>query len=698
MIRFCKRCWLLAVCLFSASFVTNAAPIAPDSLIALSKKTFLQKLYGHTPDTRDVSVRSASFYKNGADTVMLITNFNKGFLVMSTDDAISPVLAYSLDEQMDFDNMPPAALDWLDQYAREIAFVRSNPERSVHPGWNALKNGNAIKGDSVVVSPLLTAKWNQTKYYNKYSPEDDNVPAAYGRRTPNGCVAVAMAMIMYYYRYPAHGTGSHTNHTDYGNYYVNFGQQNYCYEAMEDVLTGPNDEVAKLIFHCATSVDMMYGSTGSGAYSHNVTEAMQTYFGYSPNASIVGRYNYSNSQWKQMLKTELNNRRPVYYSGHGDEGGHAFVCDGYNEDNLFHFNFGWGGSSNGYYSLSSSESSSAVGGFYHNQQMIVNCYPGDANYPYYCTDKIVKASKGTIEDGSGPSHYQNNTHCMMAITDDYADFISISLQMMDTEDGQDTLSFWDGHPSNGHLLKSFSGQLPSQLNYTFQTDTLYVTFNTNGSETGQGWRFSYEVTSLSFYCSYELHRTHQGTITDGSGSLNYMPNSYCIWRIWPNQAQYIILSFSEMDIHPNDNLFIYDVHSQSSNLVATYSGNQIPEPLTVNTNKIMMILETDNYLNAGGFTLSWITDSIVSSIQDLQGGDVIIYPNPVSNQLHVSIPSFSQRTDIQLYDLSGKLVRKTMAASSADCIMDVSSLPSGIYILKVCDDKNVFRRKIVVER
>ena len=127
---------------------------------------------------------------------MLITNFNKGFLVLATDDAVSPVLAYSPDEQMVLEDMPPAAQDWLDQYAQEIALVRNNPERSAHPDWKALKNGNAGKGDSVIVSPLLTAKWNQTKYYNQYSPEDDSVPSAYGRRTPNGCVAVAMAMIM----------------------------------------------------------------------------------------------------------------------------------------------------------------------------------------------------------------------------------------------------------------------------------------------------------------------------------------------------------------------------------------------------------------------------------------------------------------------------------------------------------------------
>jgi hypothetical protein len=697
MIQFCKRCWLLAVCLFLASFVTNAAPVAPDSLIALSKKAFLQKLNGFTTDTRNVSVRSASFYKNGADTVMLITNFNKGFLVLATDDAISPVLAYSPDEQMVLEDMPPAARDWLDQYAQEIAFVRNNPERSAHPDWKALKNGNAGKGDSVIVSPLLTAKWNQTKYYNKYSPEDDSVPSAYGRRTPNGCVAVAMAMIMYYYRYPLHGTGSHTNYTDYGDFYVNFGQQNYCYEAMEDALTSPNDEVAKLIFHCATSVDMMYGPTGSGAYSFDVPDAMKTYFGYSSNTSIVGRYNYSSSQWKQMLKTELNNGRPVYYSGHGDEGGHAFVCDGYNENNLFHFNFGWGGSSNGYYALNASESSSAVGGFHHSQQMIVNCYPGDENYPYYCTNGIVNSSRGTIEDGSGPLHYQNNTQCMKAITDDHMDYINISLQMLDTEDGQDSLSFWDGHPSNGRLLQSFSGQLPSQMNYSFQTDTLYVTFNTNESGTAQGWRFSYEVVSYEYFCGYEQYRTHQGTISDGSGSLNYIPNSYCVWRIWPTHAQYIILSFSEMDIHPNDNLYVYDVKSQHNKLVANYSGNQIPEPLMVNSGKIMVILETDNYLNAGGFTMSWITDSVVSSIQEPDGA-VTLYPNPVSNQLHISLPAGSQKADLYLYDMSGKLVRKMSSFSEQDCIMDVSSIPSGIYILKVCDDKNVFRRKIVVER
>lgn len=695
MIHCCKRFWLLVVCLFMASFVVNAAPVSPDSLITLSKKAFSQKL-SLSCDYRDISVKSHTFFQQGNDTVMLITNFDRGFIVLSADDAVSPVLAYSLDDNLDLNDAPPAVQDWLGQYAREISTLKTLP---THPAWKTLSQDVVAtrSTDRSQVRPLLTALWNQTRYYNQYSPEDDRSPALYDNRTPNGCVAVAMAMIMYYYRYPLHGTGSHTNYTDYGNFYVNFAQQNYYYEAMEDALDGYNNEVAKLIFHCATAVDMHYAPDGSGAYSATVPDAMYNYFGYQSSISYVSRSNYSNSLWASLLKNELDNKRPIYYSGHGSEGGHAFVCDGYDENGLFHFNFGWGGSSNGYYVLNVSEDSSAVGGFYYWQGAVINCYPGDDNYPYYCNSQVIDCSRGTLEDGSSTNNYLNNVNCTSVIAMENQQSVSIHFQYFDTQLDHDSLSFWDGHPDNGHLLLTLSGAITSAGSYEFQTDSLYVTFVSDDSETGMGWRFSYEVIQNSDYlCSYHIYRTHKGTLNDGSGSYNYLPNSFCAWRIWPYNAQYITLDFSELDISPEDELLIYNSSLTSHSLLLKLTGNTVPEPMTFNCSRIHLIFKSDNYLNGSGFTLSWETDSATSGIDDVSAGAVIIYPNPATDMITIQLPDIMHPASVVLYDIAGRPVRQMLGVSTS-CNISVSNLPRGVYLVKCFDDTHVYTRKFVLK-
>ena len=119
---------------------------------------------------------------------------------------------------------------------------------------------------------------------------------------------------------------------------------------MADTLQESNTAVATLVYHCGISVRMKYSSNGSGAYSQDVPEALQQYF-YYPAASYVRRANYDNQQWQRIIRNNLNQQHPVYYAGASSLGGHAFVCDGYDGKGMFHFNFGWDGVADGYYTL-----------------------------------------------------------------------------------------------------------------------------------------------------------------------------------------------------------------------------------------------------------------------------------------------------------------------------------------------------------
>ncbi|PLX12118.1 MAG: hypothetical protein C0594_02825, partial [Marinilabiliales bacterium] len=207
-----------------------------------------------------------------------------------------------------------------------------------------------------VVEPLLGAiEWDQNGMdggWNSACPEDASAPwYAYGH-TFAGCVATATAMIMKYYEFPTQGTGSHSyDGGAYGILSANFGTATYDWSQMPD--NTATAETAELIYHVGVSVEMEYGPTGSLASSYDAVTALKTYFNYQSSAQFVVKSNYTDTDWKALIKNELDNQRPTLYRGTGDDGGHAFVCDGYDDQDYFHFNWGWGGSDNGYFLLTS---------------------------------------------------------------------------------------------------------------------------------------------------------------------------------------------------------------------------------------------------------------------------------------------------------------------------------------------------------
>ena len=407
--------------------------LTKNEMLTLGTRAFQQKAAGICPEATSYSYRDCDYLRDGGNVYAAVLHFSRGFLILSAEDAVMPVLAYGFTDDIDVDNLAPGVETFLSQYRDEIAAVRRlqlPASERIQEAWKELRNPTRATLTETIVSPLITARWNQSKYYNYYSPRDEESPGGYDGKVPNGCVAVAMAQLMYYFRYPENGSGSHTNYTwDYGNFYVNFAQQHYNYDAMCDQLNFYNNEVAKLIFHAATSVDMSYGADGSGAQSFDVPHAMSTYFRYNSDSHFRQKHDYSDSAWRQMLKTDLDVARPLYYSGYSESGGHAFICDGYNSDDYFHFNFGWGGSGNGYFITQSSDDN-AVGGYNHGQCSIFNLHPPYNNYPNYCEGHEITATEGTLEDGSGNLNYQDNTYCTYFIAQPMQYAVSVTLDKL----------------------------------------------------------------------------------------------------------------------------------------------------------------------------------------------------------------------------------------------------------------------------
>lgn len=682
--------------LLSVNAIAFANPVEKRLLSQYGETAFRQKAATLCPAAATSSLKDVQYIGESNHPLLAILNFDNGFLIMAGDDAVEPVLAYSFDGNFDYATAAPGALFLLQEYQDDIRAVRESGQQAtsdILSQWDALRHRGVNDETVEMVSPLITARWNQNKYYNAYSPIDPESPSSYNSRTPNGCVAVAMGMILYYYRYPTHGYGSHTNYTDYGDFFVDFSQQRYCYEAMEDQLTHYNNEVAKLIFHCATSVDMHYSPEGSGAYSADVPNALVTYFGYTSGCNLQSKHSYSSTQWIQKLKNELNIGRPVYYSGYSNEGGHAFVCDGYNSDNLMHFNFGWGGSSNGYYTVRSS-GSNPVNGYGSGQSAIFGLYPPESQYPYFCTSREIHCESGTLEDGSSYLDYDNNSQCSYLIASENTNSVTINIQAFDTQEGPDSLSFYD---KNGNLLLSLSGAKPEITTYTFNTDSLLIVFVTDDTITASGWRLTYDFNRNIQICNSGLIMADSGTIVDGSGPAQYAPNMECTWVLNILDAHSITFSFDSLDISPEDRLYFHNLGVNPPELVKEISGNVIPDDFTIPSHKVNVSFHSDNYLSADGFKLMWNAND-GSAIADHLAGQVKLFPNPAKDKVQLQVPQASGETLVTVYDLAGRILVQQTFAEQETCRLDVSSLNNGIYIV-VCQNNNLlYEKKMVVSR
>ena len=320
-----------------------------------------------------------------------------GFVIVSGDDNVIPILGYSEEGTFDPNNMPPNVAKWLEEYKSQIRYVIDNniqATQEIQEAWNTYLSGSVQKSHKATtsVSPLIQTKWDQSSYYNTLCPLDNS-----GYRTVTGCVATAMAQIMKFWNFPTTGSGFHSyNHQTYGTLSANFGSTTYNWANMPNQVissstTTQKNAVATLMYHCGVSVDMNYGTSssgGSGAYvvtaaspkQHCSEYAFKTYFGYKNTLKGLLRSSYTKSQWVSLLKTELDAGRPVLYTGYGTGGGHAFVCDGYDNNDYFHFNWGWSGYYDGYFSIDAlnpagTGTGGGTGGFNSGHQALVGIEP-----------------------------------------------------------------------------------------------------------------------------------------------------------------------------------------------------------------------------------------------------------------------------------------------------------------------------------
>lgn len=278
---------------------------------------------------------------SAGDTPFYVFNVEQqgGFVIVSADDRTIPILGYADNGNLEMDKLPENARYWLESYAAQIKALGSNVKTTQAP--------RRVVGSPV--TPLLTCHWDQGEPYNHRCD-------FYGGYCMTGCVATAMAQVMYYHKWPQAATPTIPAYTT--PKYLGVGELAptvFKWDKMKDTYsaneTGESaDAVAELMRYCGQAVEMYYGLNESSASVY--ASVMTHYFGYSQTARNVTRTNYTSLEWEKLIYQEVANQRPVIYSGQSGDVGHQFVIDGYDNQGLFHVNWGWSGASDGYFSLS----------------------------------------------------------------------------------------------------------------------------------------------------------------------------------------------------------------------------------------------------------------------------------------------------------------------------------------------------------
>lgn len=326
---------LIAICV-SALFA-NGKQISQNAALSAARKYSRTGQVAPAKNLRSDKTNNAPYYA---------FNLEQGYVIVSGDDEMTELVGYAENGFFDAENVPPQMQLWLNGYAEYVAAVQSGKAKA--------RKILLSDSPSVVVEPLVTTKWNQDAPFNNFAPEytDDNNNT---QRCATGCAATAMAQIMKFHNWPEQGVGHYSyEHQSFGTISSNFSEHVYDWTNMIDRYNNGEysnvqaDAVALLMKDCGVSLNMNYGPV-SGASIYSYTPAFKNYFRYS--SRTVNRSGCETAEFTRIITDELQEGRPIIYCGTGEDGGHAFVVDGYDTNYFLHVNWGWGGYSDGYFDM-----------------------------------------------------------------------------------------------------------------------------------------------------------------------------------------------------------------------------------------------------------------------------------------------------------------------------------------------------------
>lgn len=390
----------------------SAAPISRNQALKRATESLVQQGVSIEASTMTMAAKAPA--RGVSQTsAYYIFNGNNSFVIAAGDDQLPPVLGYSDCGIIDTDNMPDGLKELLEMYAYEASTVSS-----VSTAYSPMPKESI---SLPAIAPLVTCHWNQGAPYNTLCP-----PNSEGGTSVTGCVATALAQILYCHKWPnvlQHDIPGYVTRTTGttmpalpASGWPGFSNMRDTYVA-SDTDAGAAD-VAALMLYCGQALEMNY-NTSSGANTSNIVKVLRHDFDYFNGVRLMERNSYNNDDWTILLYKELSEGRPMVFRGNPlNRVGHAFVCDGYKGDGLFHINWGWGGSSDGYYycnrlipGIQGAGSSSGGGGYCYDLEAIVGITPSNKPFSYevagrMCVNNLNLVSEPHITrnsvDGSFP--------------------------------------------------------------------------------------------------------------------------------------------------------------------------------------------------------------------------------------------------------------------------------------------------------
>lgn len=706
-----------ALILAAIAFAANAGQISERQAAEIARK--------YMPETpaRKMARAKIADGSNEDTAPYYVFNFggNGGFVVISGDDSLTELIGYSNEGTFSTENMPQNLSSYFATYAEYVEKVQNGEAEPIK---------RTSETGTPVVSPFVTTKWNQDIPFNNLCPE-----YATGYNCPTGCVATAIAQVMKYYEYPAQGKGSNSYY-DYlrgETVSTDFSQSTYDWDNMLDeysryyntqgVIVNEYTDVqanavARLMKDCGAAVQMRYSQSASGAVDYDIPYGVANYFGY--NSSLHIRSTMTDTQFLDMIKDEIDNRRPVVYCGTGSAGGHCFVADGYDSNDMVHINWGWGGLSDGYYDINVMAPPAlgiggGGGGFVYGQSITTMQPSSDGNgvwgnspltftydnsYREYVRadrEQLNKGDRLTIEVSgiANMSAYDYSGHVAVAIFNTNGNRVAEPSNPIAANFG----------PMEGYFAIKFT--LQSELQNL--SDGEYMIYPVS-KETRQGSTFDWMRVAEAerIYITVSGNQITVGEPVRGISMLSVSGTK----EVAPGgtvTANMVISNNSGETAEGTFNLMIKDTATGAPKMrksvsFTAYSGTdtEISTEFTVGSifeNGVSYTATIEDVEFSGSipfemqlpeppsFTFTINENAGISGIDANNG--IRLYPNPVADILKIDSPETV--TSIQVYGSDGRLAKSAMATGE----IDLSDCPSGYYIVVVTTENATVRQSVI---
>jgi hypothetical protein len=621
----------------------------------------------------DIEGIEARYLSGGELGYYMVDLGENGWVLVSGDDAMRPILAFSFENSMTpEEEWNHAAAYLLNIYQEEISLTLQNSSLPRDGRWDPAALLTDKKAAAAgPVEPFIDVKWNQSSGWNMFCPEDEEGPGGY---VYVGCVAVAMAQAMSVYEYPVKPRGVKSYvHPDYGSLAVNYDLAD-PYEWGQMSATSADEFNAILLYHCAVAVEMDFGADASGAFVRTAAGAMVQFFNYSSSLDFQERY-ADDEEWEATLAGELEAGRPIVYRGNPADGsaGHAWNLDGYKviqETSFFHMNFGWSGSQNAYYTLDAINPGS--NDFNSNQGAILGIAPPTST-PYDLT----------LSNSTVPEELPRRTFVADVIVSDEDPNNIYSF----TCKGEFSVMLDDFGPASFYIQnkKLFTDKVFEYDDADPDKNTEFLLIIVE-DQYGNEYQEDFDIT---------IEKVFSG------------PNSISLSDSSVNEKMPAGTAVGKLIVEDEDplNTYTYTLQGPYNSSIEDYDPPSFYlENDTLKTNVgfdcsvsdtcyVLITLEDSRgFTLSRGFTIA-ITEnqSGATGIRELRN-DISIYPNPADQ--YVNIEGVEGYQSVEMWELSGRLVQKLSPQNDR---LDVSGLKNGIYLLVLDGSDGRLVRKLLIQ-